>query len=132
MSKTQVSAHRQTPGRMPCPRGPSILFATVTTLAIAAIIVLAVSFWVQGRPETVCEEFQRLVGGLGLGPAVDLSRCDFSFDPRLCHGCPEDLGPIPGGAYFCPHHACSIFCCKPSLDQNGRPPVEAKRDAEVP
>ena len=59
------------------------------------------------------EEFQRLVGGLGCGPAVDLSRCGFSFDPRLCPDCPLNDGPIPGGIYFCPQHACSILYCPP-------------------
>ena len=44
--------------------------------------------------------FQELVGGLGFGPALDLSRCEFSFDPRLCPGCPADLGPVPAGRCF--------------------------------
>ena len=53
-------------------------------------------------------EFQRLVGGLGFGPALDLERCAFSFDPRLCPTCPNDWGPTPAGMCFCPYHAAAL------------------------
>jgi hypothetical protein len=63
------------------------------------------------RPERIrhAEEWQRLVGGLGLGPATHLTRCPFRFDPRLCPACPQDYGPIPGGSWCCPCQGCSIF-----------------------
>jgi hypothetical protein len=54
-------------------------------------------------------EFQDLLGGLGFGPALDLSRCPQSFDPRLCSHCRQNLEPLPGAGCFCPQHACSIF-----------------------
>ncbi len=57
------------------------------------------------------QEFQRLVGGLGTGPAVDLSSCPFSFDARLANGCRSDQGPIPGGVSYCREHGCSLFSC---------------------
>jgi hypothetical protein len=97
------------------PRNLVIPFVILATLVVAAGLVLARHFQSQPPPQEA-REFQRLVGGLGFGPALDLRRCAFSFDPRLCPGCQEDLGPIPGGAYFCPHHACSIFFY-PSLDR---------------
>jgi hypothetical protein len=90
-------------------RGSFVLLALILTLALATGGVLGVDDWLQQRQAERAEEFQRLVGGLGFGPAVDLARCAFSFDPRLCSGCPQDLGPIPGGVYFCPQHACSIL-----------------------
>jgi hypothetical protein len=57
--------------------------------------------------------FHHLVGGLGFGPAVDLARCEFAFDPRLCPACSEDTGPIPGGLFFCPYHASSVLNYSP-------------------
>lgn len=58
-------------------------------------------------------EFQQLVGGLGFGPVADLSQCAFSFDPRLCPGCPQQYGPVPAGAIFCPYHGCAILAYPP-------------------
>ena len=77
----------------------------------------------QGRRQAHSEEFQRLVGGVGFGPAVDLSGCAFSFDPRLDGACAEECGAIPGGSCFCPRHAFSVFAY-PSVrsepEANGR------------
>jgi hypothetical protein len=77
------------------------------------------------------EELQQLVGGLGCGPAVDLSRCAFSFDPRLCPDCSLQHAPIPGGVYFCSQHGCSILYCRPPM-MTGRvvPPASAEEDGD--
>jgi hypothetical protein len=91
------------------PKTLAVQSAALTTLVIAAGAVLVSDYLSAGRREETTKEFQHLVGGLGFGPAVDLSRCAFSFDPRLCTSCQENLGPIPGGVFFCPHHACSIL-----------------------
>jgi hypothetical protein len=61
------------------------------------------------RHAPLAAEFQRLVGGLGLGPAADLFSCGRSFDPRICSECSLNQGPLPGGACYCPHHASSIL-----------------------
>jgi len=106
-------------------KGPSLLFATIVTLLLGAGAVLVIDARAQQARQAKAEEFQRLVGGLGLGPAVDLSGCAFSFDPRVCPHCSENLGPIPGGFYFCPQHACSIFYVR--LEPHGR-----EQDAQVP
>jgi hypothetical protein len=108
--------------------GPLLLVVLVTALTVGAGAVLVCEQRRQGAREVRAREFQRLVGGLGGGPAVDLSRCAFSFDPRLCPHCPQDDGPIPAGAAFCPHHACSILYYPP-LDRLG--PAQAKSDADV-
>ena len=65
------------------------------------------------RPEERGKEFQQLVGGLGLGPAVNLGDCCCCFEPRLDSACGFDRGPIPGGSCFCPRHACSVFFYPP-------------------
>jgi hypothetical protein len=86
-----------------------LLVAAATT----SFLVLAADRSVSPRKSERAEEFQRLVGGLGFGPAVDLARCAFTFDPRLCPDCPMQHGPIAGGAHFCPQHACSILYFPP-------------------
>lgn len=64
------------------------------------------------RPEratAASRDFQRLVGGLGLGPALDLARCAPAFDPRVGATCPERVGPIPGGDVFSLDHATAVL-----------------------
>jgi hypothetical protein len=90
-------------------KAPLGVLAGILLLATSAGVILAVENLRGNDRAERAQEFQRLVGGLGLGPAVDLSGCPCSFDPRLCHRCSADLGPIPGGGWFCPQHACSIF-----------------------
>ena len=89
-------------------RTPALLLAAILTLSVLAGVAVALS----DRPtadEGRAAEFYRLVGGLGFGPALDLSSCEYSLDPRICPACSQDVGPIPGGLPFCPHHACSVF-----------------------
>ena len=94
-------------------QAPAALLAVVVTLAAAAGLALGLDARARAGREARSREFQRLVGGLGFGPAADLSRCAFSFDPRLCPDCEQDHGPVPGGVYFCPHHGCSILYYPP-------------------
>jgi hypothetical protein len=90
-------------------RSRLLLAIWMSLLAGTAGLLVAADGLFQAERDQRNEEFQRLVGGLGLGPAVDLSRCAFSFDPRLCPDCPLNREPVPGGVYFCPQHACSIL-----------------------
>src|SRR5882724_4671365 len=106
-------------------KAPSVLFAAVLALAVAAGVALLFDAQPSPQQDTRAQEFHHLVGGLGFGPAVDLDRCEFGFDPRLCPACSNDLGPIPGGLFFCPLHACSTFDYQPLTP--GHPP-----DARVP
>ena len=104
-------------------RGSALaLFLALLTAAAGA--VLATENLARPGPERD-EPFQRLVGGVGFGPALDLSGCAFSFDPRLDGACAEECGPIPGGGYFCPRHAMSVFFYPP-LDRGA--PLPAGRD----
>jgi len=79
-----------------------IVVTLTLLLAVAAVVILA-SGANPPRNERGAE-FQRLVGGLGLGPAPDASQCESAFDARLCPHCSYDIGPVPGGMTFCPHH----------------------------
>src|SRR5262245_1056366 len=96
-------------------RAVNVLLALGFSLAAAAALILIFGSQEQRGQVARTKEFQELVGGLGFGPAVDLSRCPASFDPRLCHACSADLAPIPGGKCFCPQHASSILDY-PALD----------------
>jgi hypothetical protein len=107
-----------------------MLLGSIVGLALAAIAVLLCDLRYQTRQADRSREFQRLVCGLGLGPATDLSQCEFSFDPRLEPTCGADCGPIPGGVYFCPQHACSVFFLRPEGPAHWQ--RKEACDAEVP
>jgi hypothetical protein len=97
-------------------RSPAAVLAVILALAAAAVGALAVG----SRPrDGAAREFHGLTGGLGFGPALDPSRCAFGFDPRLCPACESDVGPVPGGAAFCPFHAGAVFDYPPAADLGG-------------
>ena len=89
------------------------LLLILLVLSGGSAAVLTAESWPQRGQEERGQEFQQLVGGLGLGPAVDLGDCCCCFDPRLDSACGFDRGPIPGGSCFCPRHACSVFFYPP-------------------
>ena len=102
-----------------------ILFVVLLLLIVACAAILLIES--RGRPERQArsEAFQHLVGGVGFGPAVDLSGCAFGFDPRLDGDCAQERGPIPGGGAFCPRHAGSVFYyppLPPEVDAVAPPP----------
>jgi hypothetical protein len=86
-------------------RGPLLLLAAVVTLPVAAAGVLLASGAPSAAATADAREFQRVVGGLGLGAAVDLSRCAASFDPRDGNACSHRHDPVPLGSLFCPAHS---------------------------
>ena len=115
-------------------RAPTVFLIVLLALAAAAGAVLASGARPPAGKVRRAEEFQRLVGGLGFGPAQDLSRCAFSFDPRLCPACPNDCDPVPGGIFLCPYHASSILDAPPlqaTGDQEDRGPRQGP-DAHLP
>ncbi len=109
-------------------RGLGLLLMLVL-LTGAAGAVLAAEAQGLGRLEEDAEAFQRLVGGLGFGPGVDLSECTFGFDPRLDGACAMDDGPVPGGACFCPRHAASVLYYPPL---GNAVPAAGARDGHAP
>ncbi len=96
---------------------PRLLLALTLGMPAAAGALLVADRPAQRARQERAREFQGLVGGLGFGPAADLSRCAFSFDPRLCPGCPQEQGPVPGGAFFCPYHGCSVLDYPPLIPE---------------
>ncbi len=92
-------------------KGLAILSCGLLFLTVSAAAAVGVGNWPNRDQQARERDFQHLVGGLGSGPSVDLSRCPFCFDVRLARGCQCDQGPIAGGAYFCPEHGCSVFYC---------------------
>jgi hypothetical protein len=95
-------------------RGSGLFLVLLLLVAAAGAILVAG----ERRPSRA-EPFHRLVGGLGFGPALDLSGCAFGLDPRLDGDCAEECGPIPGGACFCPRHAESVLYYAPLRREEG-------------
>lgn len=86
-------------------RRSDALVLLVLALAAGAVTVVGSR---TGRPARGAErsrDFQRLVLGLGLGPATDLLRDESAFDPRVGSARPARFHPIPAGDAFCPDRA---------------------------
>jgi hypothetical protein len=106
-------------------RGSGLLLVLLLLAGASAAVLVA-----GDRRTPDSERFQRLVGGLGFGPALDLSGCAFGLDPRLDGSCSEESGPVPAGACFCPRHAESVLYYDPLTRGTPRPPEE--EDAPPP
>ena len=85
------------------PRAPALLGGAAALLVLSAAAVVASSSGADDGRTARGAEFQRLVGGLGLGPATDLARCERSFDARIDGACAEQVDLVPGGALPCGH-----------------------------
>jgi hypothetical protein len=101
---------------------PIHLLAGLLALIIAAALVLTLEGSYQHQHTERSEEFQRLIGGLGFGPSLDLSHGEFRFDPRLADHPTHDAGPLPGAARFDPERGRSIFYYPPMKRQTRMPP----------
>ncbi len=105
------------------------LLLVVLLLSGSSAVILATEARLQRTRTVHAGEFQRLVGGLGFGPALDLSGCPFGFDPRLDGSCAEDYEPLPGGSCFCPRHAGSVLYYPPTVR---RDPVWLLEESDAP
>ena len=90
-------------------RRTDVLALGVLVLAAGAAIAVATGATRPEREAAESREFQRLVRGLGLGPATDLSRDESAFDPRVGAICPERFHPIPAGDAFCPDRTAGML-----------------------
>lgn len=108
-----------------------LIMASLVVLTVAACVIVVAESRRNPLSANRSREFQQLVGGLGFGPAVDLSRCTLAFDPRLGPVCESQMGPIPGGGFVCPQHACSVFDYSPAAETT-IPQAEVTLDARVP
>ncbi len=94
--------------------GPGRTSRGLALLLLAACAIVATDTLAESKPQSA--EFQRLVGGLGCGPSVELETCAHDVDPRL-GACAWDVGPLPGGGCYCPRHGMSIFYVRSDLDE---------------
>ena len=74
-----------------------------------ASLLLAFDPWLARKAGPTNEQFQRLVGGLGMGPATTLAADESRFDPRVSATSTLDLAPVPGGGWLGGAEACSIL-----------------------
>jgi hypothetical protein len=88
-------------------RGAAVALGTAVLAGAAALAVASSSARDPAR-DARSASFQRSVGGLGLGTALDLGRCGRGFDPRVEVDCAGRREPVPGGGAFCPRHAGSL------------------------
>jgi hypothetical protein len=86
-----------------------ILLATILGLCAAAALAVAVDPVVTRAQGQAAGQFQRLVGGLGLGCQGDLARCAWQFDPRLMGDEDAPLDVVAGSDVFNPWHSLSLF-----------------------
>ena len=86
------------------------LMSFIVLLLLAAVgIVTAESWQAVRRRSGAAVEFQELVGGLGFGGELDLSRCAHAMDPRIQSTCTAHLGPLLSGELCCVCHSFSSF-----------------------
>lgn len=113
-----ITANRPIPGmrRGIVIRREEVLLGALVCLLAACLTVLCAEGRANPAKQRAAREFQTLVHGVGLGPAVDPSRCAMAFDPRLMSRCPHDTDTLPLGGAFCPFHTLSVSPY-PSLDQ---------------
>ncbi|MBM4072990.1 MAG: hypothetical protein FJ271_29300 [Planctomycetes bacterium] len=93
--------------------GPRFIFVGILMLTMLAAAALTADNLSLARRRSHADEFQRLLGGLGLGPSVDLAGCPMCFDARASFACKEDEGALPGSKFLCRHHACSVLRYRP-------------------
>ena len=84
-------------------RAPALFGAATALFVLAAAAVVTCAGRGDAARAARGAEFQRLVGGLGLGPSIDLAQCGRSFDARIAGDCAERLDAAPGGVLPCGH-----------------------------
>jgi len=81
-------------------RAPAVLALLVVLGAAGAAAAVTGSRARSARAAPAGRAFQRLVGGLGLGPSLDLAHGDAAFDPRVTSPASARFEPIPAGDVF--------------------------------
>ena len=87
----------------------NVLLCLIGALCAAAVTVVAVGTLVSNQKENAQRDFQRAVGGLGLGPEVGLTNCWWQFDARLAGDADPGLDSIPGLGELSPWHSIALF-----------------------
>ena len=94
-------------------KAPSLLLSAILALAMTAIALIAWDAQLARHHDQRSRDFQQVVRGLGLGSSLTLSRCEFSFDPRVFPNWRTAHYPVACSEYFCPRHAGSVFYLDP-------------------
>ena len=102
---------------------------------LAAAACLAIDCWRPHENLTSEAGFQRLVLGLGTGPANSLEFGPRSYDARLGLFRQGDIGPLPAGGWFVPNDSLSVLPLdedtlrRDAAEPNGLAPTE--HDAQL-
>ncbi len=81
---------------------PRLVLCGVGTLVVLAGLGLAVPEPATRR--TIATETQTLLGGLGGGRPLHMTRCRVGFDPRLGMSCDFLTGASPSASVLCTDH----------------------------
>ena len=118
-----------------------LLLAVILAMSAAATLTIVIDANATGSRESVGSQFQRLLGGLGLGCQADLGRCAWQFDPRLTDDDDAGLDVIAGDDVSNPWHSISLFPAPSALLEDGLPrpssresdglAIPARRDSDV-
>jgi hypothetical protein len=86
-----------------------LLLAVILGMSFAATVAVVVDKKATGSREQAGRQFQRLVGGLGLGCQTDLARSAWQFDPRLTADDDAPLDVLLENDVSNPWHAMALF-----------------------
>jgi hypothetical protein len=89
--------------------GDNILLSIIGALCVAAATVVAVGTLTGEHAANAQRDFQRAVGGFGLGPQVGLSHCWWQFDARLAGDDDPGLDSVAGLSELSPWHSIALF-----------------------
>lgn len=87
------------------PRPTVLLLVALAILVVGATLAVVACEASVGTSHLHGRYFQTFFRGIGFGPALDLSRSERDFDPRVGHVSTERFEPVPAGDAFGPHGA---------------------------
>ena len=86
----------------------NLLLTIIGGAAVAASLIMV--FETGNRPRRAAgQQFQEVLGGLGMGCQIDMSRCCWQFDPRLMDGEDPAGDSLPGLNEISPWHSIALF-----------------------
>jgi hypothetical protein len=86
-----------------------LLLVTIVVISAGAALAVVVDLRAGTKRAHVSQEFQSLLGGLGMGCHADLAHCSWQFDPRLMGDDDAPLDVVLGAGDYNPWHAISLF-----------------------
>lgn len=92
----------------------NLILALILSLAVAAAAMVTLDQFADRERQSVGDRFQAVVGGLGMGPHAELTRCSWQFDPRLAGDDDAALDALPGSHDNNPWHAAALFPYDPT------------------